>query len=288
MRGMPGHTVLVVTQTSIWHPLERVPATPKKWADTILVPNHQKSIVAVPAGTRQVGAPNKCAVPAHTSRTPKHVAVWSSELAAMSLQCAILGCALLAVIVHAQPLEAAALAAPIIGEVIGAVIGGVAPLKLVVVASALAALSQRRAGGFAGAADAGTHARRHALHLRKERRVADRRVVAGVGRSVYLVLVPHLSALEFTVYPCHEGAVSAACVWSPTVHFRNRVSQCMCRLWFVCTASHRLRRAATSGCSSVASCRRACRVVKRVVCTRRFVPFAMRFACYLRLWSSRN
>ena len=53
---------------------ERVPATPKKWADTILVPNHQKSIVAVPAGTRQVGAPNKCAVPAHTSRTPKHVA----------------------------------------------------------------------------------------------------------------------------------------------------------------------------------------------------------------------
>ena len=31
-----------------------------------------------------------------------------------------------------------------------------------------------------------------------------------------------------------------------------------------------------------------CRVVKRVVCTRRFVPFAMRFACYLRLWSSRN
>lgn len=206
----------------------------------------------------------------------------------MSLQCAILGCALLAVIVHAQPLEAAALAAPIIGEVIGAVIGGVAPLKLVVVASALAALSQRRAGGFAGAADAGTHARRHALHLRKERRVADRRVVAGVGRSVYLVLVPHLSALEFTVYPCHEGVVSAACVWSPTVHFRNRVSQCMCRLWFVCTASHRLRRAATSGCSSVASCRRACRVVKRVVCTRRFVPFAMRFACYLRLWSSRN
>ena len=214
--------------------------------------------------------------------------IWNSELAAMSLPCAILGCALLAVIVHAQPLEAAALAAPIIGEVIGAVIGGVAPLKLVVVASALAALSQRRAGGFAGAADAGTHARRHALHLRKERRVADRRVVAGVGRSVYLVLVPHLSALEFTVYPCHEGVVSAACVWSPTVHFRNRVSQCMCRLWFVCTASHRLRRAATSGCSSVASCRRACRVVKRVVCTRRFVPFAMRFACHLRLWSSRN
>lgn len=58
----------------ICSPLERVPATPKKWADTILVPNHQKSIVAVPAGTRQVGAPNKCAVPAHTSRTPKHVA----------------------------------------------------------------------------------------------------------------------------------------------------------------------------------------------------------------------
>ena len=164
----------------------------------------------------------------------------------MSLQCAILGCALLAVIVHAQPLEAAALAAPIIGEVIGAVIGGVAPLKLVVVASALAALSQRRAGGFAGAADAGTHARRHALHLRKERRVADRRVVAGVGRSVYLVLVPHLSALEFTVYPCHEGVVSAACVWSPTVHFRNRVSQCMCRLWFVCTAS-----ASASTCRNV-------------------------------------
>ena len=37
---------------------EYVPATQKKWADTILVPEHQKSMVAVPAGTRQVGAPN--------------------------------------------------------------------------------------------------------------------------------------------------------------------------------------------------------------------------------------
>ena len=77
-------------------------------------------------------------------------------------------------------------------------IGGVALSKLVVAASALAALSQRRRiCALALQVRELVRKRRHALHLRKERRVADRAVVAGVGRSVYLVLVPHLSALEF-------------------------------------------------------------------------------------------
>ena len=99
---------------------------------------------------------------------------------------------------YVQPLEAAALAAPIIGEVIAAEIGGVALSKLVVVASAHAGLSQRRRiCALALQMRALMCKRRHALHVCKERRVADRAVVAGVGRSAYLVLVPHLSALVF-------------------------------------------------------------------------------------------